>query len=101
MQGAVLADDEIIVDQVPDAGTRLPAGGVVQVATEPLAIVTEEGFLLPPGVEGLSTTTASLVTVFDDGSTCDTSAEDLDVRIRRSAFCFVGSSESSWALFRH
>jgi hypothetical protein len=40
---------------------------------------TEEGFLLPPGVEALTTTTPPSVRVFDDRSVCDPAAEDLDV----------------------
>lgn len=40
---------------------------------------TEDGYLLPPGIEELVTAAPPEVTVFDDRSSCDTTAPDLDV----------------------
>lgn len=44
-------------------------------------MTTDEGYLLPPGYgpDELTTTTNPLVTVFDERSSCDTSAADLDL----------------------
>ena len=58
---------------------------------------TEEGYLLPSGVEELTTAAPPTVQVFDDRSSCDTAATDLDV-LRMQTLVAAYNSRDSEAL---
>lgn len=63
-------------------------------------VTTEEGFLLPPGYDADDlTTTPPSFTVFDDRTTCDGSAEDLDV-LRMQALVVAYNTRDTEALLR-
>lgn len=84
------------IDTTGEPSEREPSTTIV--TTEAAQATTEEGYLLPPG-EGLTTTSAPLVTVFDERSICDNAATDLDV-LRMQAFVAAYNLRDSAALLQ-